>query len=80
MEHVRASYLREIWDAKDWIFEGQRGFRPELSGGSQLILVCQDIAYSLDNRVRTVVIVIDLSKAFDLVPYDRQLTKIAASG
>jgi len=25
-------------------------------------------------------IIIDLSKAFDLVPYDRLLTKIAASG
>jgi hypothetical protein len=24
MEHVIASYLREIWDKKDWIFQGQQ--------------------------------------------------------
>jgi membrane glycosyltransferase len=29
MEHVTASYLREIWDKKVWIYEGQHGFRPD---------------------------------------------------
>jgi hypothetical protein len=27
MEHVIASYLRKVWDKKDWLFEGQHGFR-----------------------------------------------------
>jgi hypothetical protein len=35
---------------------------------------------SLDEGVKTDAIVIDFSKAFDLVPHDRQLTKIAAPG
>jgi len=43
-------------------------------------MVCQDIADSLDEGVRTDAIIIDFSKAFDLVPHDRQLTKIAATG
>jgi len=34
---------------------------------------------SLDERVRTDTIIIDFSKAFDLVPHDRLLTKIAAT-
>jgi hypothetical protein len=44
------------------------------------ITVWQDIADSLDNGGRIDAIVIDFSKAFDLVPHDWLLTKIAASG
>jgi hypothetical protein len=70
MEHVIASYLREIWDKKDCIFEGQHGFRPGFSCESKVIKVCQDIADSLDNEGRTDAIMMDFSKAFDLVPHD----------
>ena len=41
--------------------------------------VCQDIADSLDEGVKTDAIIINFSKAFDLVPHDRLLTKIAAT-
>ena len=47
---------------------------------SEIVAVCQDIANSLDEGVRIDVIIIDFSKAFDLVLYDRLLMKIAASG
>jgi hypothetical protein len=76
IEHVITSYLREICEKKDWIFEGQHGF----SCKSQVITACQDIADYLDNVVRTDAIIIDFSKAFDLVPHDRLLRKLAASG
>jgi hypothetical protein len=33
-------------------------------------MVCQDIADSLDNGVRTDAFIIELSKAFDSVPHD----------
>ena len=55
-------------------------FRSGYSCESQVVTVCQDIADSLDEGARTDVIIIDFSKAFDLVPHDRLLTKIAASG
>jgi hypothetical protein len=77
MKHVIASYLGEIWYKKDWIFEGQHGFRPGFSCESQVIAVWLDIADSLDNGVTTDIIIIDVSKAFDLVPHDRLLRKIA---
>ena len=41
---------------------------------------CQEIADSLDEGAGIDAIIIDSSKAFDLVPYDRLLMKIASSG
>ena len=63
-----------------WLYEGQHGFRPGYSCKSQVVMVCQDIVDSLKEGARTDVIIIDFSKAFDLVPHDRLLTKIAATG
>ena len=42
--------------------------------------MCQDIAETFDEGVGIDAIIIDFSKAFDLVPHDRLLTKLAASG
>ena len=47
---------------------------------SQVITVCQDIADTLDNGDRMDAIIVDFSKAFDLVPHGRLLVKIANSG
>ena len=80
MEHIIASYLRQIRDRKDWLYKGQHGFRLGYSCKSQVITVCQDIADSMDNGDRIDATVIDFSKAFDLVPHDRLLMKIAISG
>ena len=62
------------------LYEGQHGFRPGYSCESQVVMVCQDIADSLDEGVRKDAIITDFSNAFDLVPHDRILTKIAATG
>ena len=40
MEHVKASYLRQVWGKNDWLYEGQHGFRPGYSCESQVITVC----------------------------------------
>ena len=80
MEHVIAGYLRQVWEVNGWLYEDQRCFRPRYSSESQIVTVCQDIAGSLDEGVRADAIVIDFSKAFDLVPHDRLLTKIVATG
>ena len=42
--------------------------------------MCQDIADSLDEGVSIYEIIIGFSKAFDLVPHDQLLMKLAASG
>ena len=79
MEHVLAGYLGEVWEMSGWLYEAQHGFRPGYSCESELVTVCQDIADLLHEGVRTDVIIIDFSKAFDLVPRDRLLTKMAAT-
>ena len=80
MEHVIASYLMQVWDKNDWLNEGQHGFSPGFSCESQVIAVCQDIADSLDDGDKIDVVIVDFSKAFDLVSHGRLLTKIAKSG
>ena len=42
--------------------------------------MCQDIADSFDKGVGVDALIIDFSKAFDLVPLDQLLTKLAALG
>jgi len=80
MEHVIAGYLRHVWEMSGRLYEGQHGFRPGYPCGSRVVAVCQDIADSLDEGGRTDAIIIDFSKAFGLVPHDRLLRKIEATG
>ena len=80
MEHVIASYLRQVWDKNDWLYEDQHGFRPGYSCESQVITVYQDIADSLDKGDRIDAIIVDSSKGFHLAPHGRLLMKTANSG
>jgi hypothetical protein len=80
MEHVIAGSLRQVWDMSEWLYEGQHEFRPGYSCQSQIVTFCHDVADSLDEGARIDAIVIDFSKAFYLIFYDRMLTKIVASG
>ena len=82
LEHVIAAYeyLRQVWDKNDWLYTVTHGFRPGYWCESQVITVCQDIADCLDEGVGIDAIIIGFSKAIDLVPHDRLLMKLAASG
>jgi len=80
MEHVIAGYIQQVWEDRDWFYEGQHRFRPGYSCESQIITVFQDISDSLDEAARLDAIKVYFSKAFDLVPHDRLLKKSAASG
>ena len=55
-------------------------FRPGYSCENQVITLCQDITDTLEVVVGVDVIIMDISKAFDIVPHDLLLTKLAASG
>ena len=79
MQHVIAGYI-EVREDGDWLYVGQHDFRPGYSCESQIITVCQDKSDSLNEAARLEAIIIDFSKAFDLVPHDRLLKNIAASG
>jgi hypothetical protein len=57
MKYVIAGYLKQVWEMSGWLYEGQHGFRPGYSCESQIVMVCQDNADSLDVGVRTDAIV-----------------------
>jgi hypothetical protein len=80
MEHVIVSYVRQVWDTNDWFYESQHGFRPGYWYENQVITVCQDIADVRDNDNMIEAILVDSSKAFDLVPHGRLFTKILNPG
>jgi hypothetical protein len=50
IEHVIASYLQQVWEGNNWLYEGQRRFWLGYSCESQVITVCQDIADTLDGH------------------------------
>ena len=80
LEHVLTGYLRQVWTRNDWLYEGQRGFRPGYSCESQHITAWQDIADSLDEAVGIDGIIIDFSKVFVIIAHHWLLTKLAVSG
>jgi len=64
IEHVIAGYIRQVWEDRDWLYEGQHGFRLGYSCESQIITVCQDISDTLDEAARLEAIIIDFFKSF----------------
>jgi hypothetical protein len=79
IKHVIAGYLTQVLEMCGWLYDGQHGFRPGHSCKSQVVTVCQDIADSLDKGVGAHVIITDFSKAFDLLPCNRLVTKMATT-
>jgi len=76
LEHVIAGYLRQVWDKNDWLYEGQHGFRPGYSRESHVMTVCQDLADCFDEGDGIDAIIMDFSKALNLVPLSYSLVAI----
>jgi len=68
----------QVWDMDDWLYEGQHGFTPAYSCESQVITVFQDIVNHLEEGAGVDVFIREFSKAFDLLPRHRLLTKLTA--
>ena len=60
--------------------DSQHGFRTKRSCESQLILVINELAESLNNGDQINVILLDLQKAFDKVPHENLLVKLQQYG
>ncbi|XP_072018242.1 uncharacterized protein [Amphiura filiformis] len=54
----------------------QHGFRKEISCETQLAALTEDLAQILDRRSQVDLIIMDFSKAFDMVPHKRLLAKL----
>ena len=71
MEHILCSHLSDHLEINNILTPHQHGFRKGFSTET-----LDDWLSSLDKRIRTDVLLIDFSKAFDSVPHQRLLLKL----
>ena len=75
LEHVVHSHIMKYFDAHNVLTPQQRGFRQAHSCETQLMQIVRDFTTSLNNNTQTDVLIMDFSKAFDVVPHNRLLLK-----
>ena len=81
MEHVIAHQIRSHLDYHNAITNLQHGFRSKFSCDTQLLLTIQDIFIQRSKPHSQIDIgVLDFSKAFDVVPHKRLLSKLRLYG
>ena len=79
LEDLISDYLREQWETLSWFNGRQHGFRQGYSCETQMLSLFQDLNDSLDRGVQVDAVIIDFAKAFDVVPHDILLRKLAAT-
>ena len=80
IEHIVHSNIMNHFDQYSVLTDKQHGFRSKHSTESQLILTTHDLAKSLNSKSQVDMIIMDLSKAFDVVPHNRFLNKLFRYG
>jgi hypothetical protein len=70
--------LRQVWGKNDCIYDGEHWYRPGYSCESHLSVPGHRGLFG--RAVCIEAIVINFSKAFDLIPHERLLMKLTASG
>lgn len=75
LAHVIVSSTIKHLDEHSVLHDCQRVFRAKRSCETQLLTLTHELASSLNKRIRTDMIILDFSKAFDRVPYQRLLKK-----
>ena len=80
LEHIMHSNMMKDFDEHMVLNDEQHGFRKDRSCETQLALTVNDLAKILDGRGKADVIIMDFSKAFDLVPHQRLLLKLQQAG
>ena len=68
------------FDQYSVLTDKQHGFRSKHSTESQLILTTHDMAKSLNSKSQVDMIIMDFSKAFDVVTHNRLLNKLYRYG
>ena len=80
MEHILFHQIMSHLDKHDILTDVQHGFRKSHSCETQLITTIEEIARNLDQGSQTDAILLDFSKAFDIVPHQRLLLKLDRYG
>ena len=80
LEHILCSQIRTHLDKFGALSPSQHGFRKKLSCESQLLATSHDILKRLDKREQIDMAILDFSKAFDVVPHQRLMSKLRLYG
>ena len=77
LEHIIHTNIMRHLEKNKILNDEQNGF---CRGETQLALSVNDLAKVLDRQSQADVVIMDLSKAFDLVPHQRLLSKLCHFG
>ena len=80
LEHIISSNINDHLERHSWLACFQHGFRKFQSCESQLLITTTDIFNTMESRGITDAVVLDFSKAFDKVPHERLMKKLAHCG
>ena len=75
LEKIVANQLTEYLETNNLLSETQHGFRPKLSTETALLKISDRIYNNIDNKRISLLLLLDLSKAFDSVNHDILLNK-----
>lgn len=76
LEHIVSSSITKHFTRSNLFYELQHGFREKRSCQSQLLMLIDDILQSVNQRSQVDLILLDFSKAFDMVNHEKLLYKL----
>ena len=76
LEHIVLRDIMGHLDTINILVNSEHGFRRKFSCETQLITTIEEIAKALDNGKQADHIIMDFSKAFDVVPHRRLINKL----
>ena len=80
LEHIVCRHILNFLDENNVLTHAQHGFRKGHSCETQLLITLSDLFKSFDKRTQVDVGILDFSRAFDSVPHERLLGKLASCG
>ena len=78
--YLNTSFVNKFWpiffEKQNFLTPVQHGFRSKHSCESQLLITTDEFIQNFEGKTQTDVVVLDFSKAFDVVPHQRLLHKL----